>query len=75
MSISIYRNVGVSVRNKGQSLLAERTKVTPLAAVHMTDYPKQDSCKAGTGGSGKTFPASHPFKTLVWTRVLVANSD
>lgn len=75
MSISIYTNVGVGVRNKGQSLLADRTKVTPLAAVHMTDYPKEDSCKADTGGSGKTFPGSHAFNTLVWTRVLVANSD
>lgn len=76
MSISTYRNVGVGVCNKGQSLLADRTKVTPLAAVHMTDYPNEkDSCKADTGGRPKIFLGSHSFTTLVWTRVVLANSD
>lgn len=51
MSISIYRKVVVGGCNEGQSLLADRPKVRPLASVHMTDYPNEkDSSKADTGG-------------------------
>lgn len=56
VSVSIYRNVRVSVCNERHSLFADRTKVIPLAAVHMTDYPyKKDWCKADTGGWAETF--------------------
>lgn len=52
--------------DEGKSLHADRINVTPLAALHVTDYPKkQNSSKADMGGSVNTFLASHHFKITV----------